>query len=149
MFGIQVYIKTETIKRPLVQTDLRSTLISLYNSFCFLSRKNVIKLWPIIYNDFWEEYHYFVFDHQFYKPRRSTPVPFIKWLFHLCYVVKCAESLRRHYTYNIPTYSFNFHFPPPRDAFSDQRFESVGHQYHTFVKHGGYSFHHIFRWNDS
>ena len=49
-------------------------------------------------------------------------------LFHLCYVVKCAESLRRHYTYNIPTYSFNFHFPPPLDAFSDQRSESVGHQ---------------------
>ena len=26
----------------------------------------------------------------FYKPKRSIAVPFIKWLFHLCYVVKCA-----------------------------------------------------------
>ena len=52
MVGIQLYIETETIKRPLVHTDLRSTLISLHNSFCFLSRKNVIKLWLIAYNDF-------------------------------------------------------------------------------------------------
>ena len=93
MFGIQLYIKTETIKRPLVQTDLRSTLISLYNSFCFLSRKNVIKLWPIIYNDFWEEYHYFVFDHQLYKPKRSTPVPFIKWLCFTCVTLSSVQKV--------------------------------------------------------
>ena len=40
---------------------------------------------------------------------------------HLCYVVKCAESLLGHYTNNILTCSFNFPFPPTRDAFSDQR----------------------------
>ena len=120
MFGIQLYIKTETIKRPLVQTDLRSTLISLYNSFCFLSRKNVIKLWPIIYNNFWEEYQYFIFDHST-NPKGLHQCLLWNDSVHLCYVVKCAESLLGHYTYNILTCSFNFPFPPTRDAFSDQR----------------------------
>ena len=53
-------------------------------------------------------------------------------------VVKCVESLPGHHRYNILTFFFNFHFPPTCEAFSDQRSGSVGHQYHTAVKHGSF-----------
>ena len=151
MVGIQLYIETETIKRPFSPNWFK-VCYDFALQFILLSvekerHKNVADyllrfLIRISSFHFWS----------FYKPKRSTPVPFIEckcFLFHLCYVVKCAESLLGHYTYNILTCSFNFHFPPTRDVISDQRSGSVGHQYHTFVKHSGFSLHHILRWNES
>ena len=92
MVGIQLYIETETIKRPFspnwfeVYSDfaLQFILLSVEKerhkivADClqrFLRRISLFHFWS------------------FYKPKRSTPVPFIKWLCFTCVTLSSVQKV--------------------------------------------------------
>ena len=121
MVGIKLYIERETIKRPFspnwfkfsfnfaLQFILLSVEKERYYTVAdylqrFLRRISLFHVWS------------------FYKPKRPTPVPFIKWL---CFTCVTLSSVQKVYMDIIHTIFLHvlliFIFPWTRDAFSDQR----------------------------
>ena len=98
MVGIQLYIETETIKRPFSQNwfkvysdfALQFILLSIEKKRHKMVADYLQKFLRRMSFHFWS----------FYKPKRSTPVPFIKWL---CFTCVTLSSVQKVYLDIIPT----------------------------------------------
>ena len=111
-------METETTKRPSVQIDFGS-LISLYNKFYFLSRKNLSQRSLRISS--------FIFDN---STNPNGPHQCLLLNDSVSLVSRCRVCRKFTWTLYIQ-YSYRlFDFPSTIDA--------ICHQYHTLVKHGGF-----------
>ena len=92
MVGIQLYIETETIKRP-----FSPNWFEVYSDFALqFILLSVEKERHKIVADYLQRFlirmslfHFWLF----YKPKRSTPVPFIKWLCFTCVTLSSVQKV--------------------------------------------------------
>ena len=109
MVGIQLYIKTETIKRPFSPNWFK-VYSDFASQFILLSiEKERHKIVANCLQRLLRRISLFIF-HPSTNPKGLHQCLLLNDSVYLCYVVKCAGSLLGHYTYNVPTCSFNFHF---------------------------------------
>ena len=93
MVGIQLYIETETIKRPLVHIYWFKVYSDFASQFILLSvEKERHKIVADCLQRFLRRISLFHFW-SFYKPKRPTPVPFIKWLCFTCVTLSSVQKV--------------------------------------------------------
>ena len=92
MVGIQLYIETETIKRP-----FSPKWFKVYHDFALqFILPSVEKERHKIVADYLQRFLIRMSLFQFwsiYKPKRSTPVPFIKWLCFTCVTLSSVQKV--------------------------------------------------------